>query len=345
MGKDLNTEVVDEKVDASSEKVDGGGGEKPPEKSDLELKRDNLLQLGRGMESPVEKKPDEEEEEIEEYDWDTLKMDIPILEKNGYKNVKEALERLAGGFPQFQKDRDIVSALEKAGYDTPEKQKELLARIEAKEEITPAKRPEAPKSYGESRREKLSAFLPKQVIDPETEMPRGLTEEEKKFELSYLENWAESIVPAGVIDSVGEMDGRIWDLKDKLLFNLFRLEPVMEQFKDKILPDSTYSDLLKFSQEYPRTCYEIMEKAERNGQNPYKSLYHHFITTTNKDKIDAEKRKQWEEERTKEEKKKTDAKSETARRSGGEVEGGKAFKDLSLEEKRKNLAKRMNQLA
>lgn len=346
MAEDLNKEVVDTKTEI----IDEGGG-KPPEPTELETKRENLLQVGRDMDkSTEEEKPEEEEEILDEEDYRKKSFEeilgkYPKIKNLNPKGLDEILTRYEGGLTTLEEEGEFLADLKKLGVDSPETRNELKAKLKAKEEIAPVKKAELPKGYKETRKEKLSAFLPKQMIDPETEMPRPITEEEKNSQLSYLENWAESIVPSDVVDSVGEMDGRIWDLKDQLLFNLFRLEPILEQFKDKILPDNTYADLLKFSKEYPRTCYEIMQKAEKDGQNPYKALYHHFVTTTQKDKIEVEKKKQWEEERSREEKKKSEARSETTRRSGEEQTTGKAFKDMTLEEKQKDLAKRMKQLA
>lgn len=315
---------------------------KPPEKSSLEQKREELLKTDE--EKPEEKKP-EEEFEIQDVDWDALMEKFPRIAKMDVKGIEDVLSRYDGGLEQFGRDRQFVAELENLGYDTRVKREEVLAKLRAKEDITPPAKPEPEKTFKDTRIERLAQLVPKQVRDPDTENPetgavipggvRAITEEERVAEQKRLESFAEAISPSDLPDTVDRLQDETLNLQDKLTFTLFRLQPILEEFKDKILPETVYKELIGFSEKFPRTCAEIIETAQKKGENFYVPLYHHFITTTKKEQIEAEQKKRWEEGRTKEEEKKKAAKIETAKRAGESLEPQKSFAEKSVMAKRK----------
>lgn len=319
--------------------------EKPPEKkeeepeaelSDLEKREQELIAQ---EEEETGEKPPESSEEFEELDWDQLKEKHPEIEKLGIKNMADLVDKYFGGLQDFQKNAEIVKDLKKLGYETPAEREELFKKLSTKEEAktTEKKEETTEKTFADKRRESLSALLPKEVMDPDSEEPRALTEEEKKAYLERTNRFADAIMPADLPDTVDRVGAETTDLRDDLAWALFQLQPVLEKFKDEVVPTSVRGEIREHSKRFPRTYMDIVEAALKNGENFYTPVYHHFMTNTKRDLIEAEKRKRWEQERDEEDKKKKDAKTETAKKRKDTTSGPKSWKEMTLAEKEADL--------
>jgi len=316
-----------------------------PEPTPLDKKREEILKTGDEPEPEPKPEPKPGDEfEIQDVDWDALMEKHPELAKLGIEGVEQLAERYAGGLKDFQADREIVAQLEKAGINSPQLRDELLAKLKAKEDITPPAKPEPEKTFKDTRSERLAQLVPQQVRDPDTEDPgtgavirggvRAITEEEKVAEQKRLETFAESISPGDLPDKVDRVDMENLNLQDDLSWLLFKLQPLLKKHDD-LLSDDIRKQILDHSKQFPQTYAEIVLNAKKNGKNHYEAVYHHFITTTKQEQIDAEKKKNWETERTKEEEKKKAAKVETAKRAGESLEPQKTFAEKSVMAKRK----------
>ena len=296
---------------------------------------------------PPEKKPEKkDDDEIIDFDWDKAMEKYPQLAKLEVKDVEDVFSRYAGGLEDFAKNAEIVKELKKLGYETPGERDELFRKLANKEEIVPPSKPEPEKTFKDTRGEKLAQLIPKQVRVPDTEDPetgkvtpggvRAISEEEKVVEQKRLETFAEAISPGDLPDTVNQIETDTLDLKDDLNWALFRLQPFLDEHKDKLLPDSIRGEILEHSKKFPRTYAEIVEKATKDGQNYYRAVYHHFVTTTKKEQIEAEKKKQWETEFKADEEKRTAAKGEVTGKPG-EPGKAKTFSEMSLAEKEKHI--------
>jgi hypothetical protein len=305
----------------------------PVEKSSLQLQEEKIL--GLGQEEPKKDESDFEESVV---DWDELMEKHPGIAKLGKNDLDEILTSYEGGLEQFNKDRELVAELEKDGYDTREKKIEALKqlrelRAKSGTTIPLTKGEETLKSFREQRQEKFSAIIPAQIQDPDTGEVRALTDEERKARLAGHEAYAETICPGDVPDRVSSLEMDSWGIKDELYWTLMRLEPILEQFKDKILPNNVRQDIIKHSRQFPKTYEEITQKAIAEGRNPYKAAHHHFISTTKADLIEAEKKKAWESEFKANEEKKKIAMTTEKGTKGGEPGAPKSFKDMTTWEK------------
>lgn len=313
-----------------------------PAPSHLDELEESILSTEKKEDKPAEKKEEEEEFVEEDVDMDTLKEKHSIIDKLKLKHssvnelLDDVLTRYAGGQEQFQQNAEFIKDLEREGVVTPDQRKELLIKLKAKADIAPPAKPETEKTFKDTRKEKLSTLIPKQTVDPETEESRPLTDEEKGRELKKLEDLAEMISPSHLPDTVNRIEINSLDLKDELSWALFKLQPLLEEHKDKLLPDSVRGEILEHSKKFPKTYAEIVEKAERDGKNYYTAVYHHFITTTKKEQIEAEKKKQWEAEYKADEEKRKSAKGETTTKPG-EPEKAKTFFEMSLAEKERHI--------
>jgi len=307
--------------------------EPKPEPTELEKKRDAIL---KGEPEPGPEPKPKPDEEIEEVDWDKLMEENPELAKLGVKSVKDLAERYSGGLEQWRLDRDFMKQLEESGYDTKAKRKEILAKLQAKEDIKPPVKPEAPESFKNTRSKKLSSLIPQQRIDPTTEEARPLTEEEKAQEIKKMDDFAEMVYPSETEEVVKNTNAMAFDNEDDIQWLLFQLAPILEKFKDELIPNSVRADIQRHSELFPKTYQEIILEAKKKGQNFYNAVYHHFVTTTKSDQIEAERKKRWEEERVKEEeKKKTALDLEKKKKKGEPLETPKEFGKKSLMDKRK----------
>lgn len=309
---------------------------KPEEKSSLEQKREELLKEEEKSteEKTAEEKKAKEEFEEEEVDWDALMEKFPRIAKMDVKDIEDVLSRYDGGLEQFDRDRAFVAELEKLGYDTRVKREEVLAKLKGKGDITPPAKPEPEKTFKDTRSERLAQLVPQQVRDPETGEARAITEEEKATEQKRLESFAESISPGDLPDKVDRVDMDNLNLQDDLSWLLFRLEPLLKK-QDDLLSDDIRKQILDHSKQFPQTYAEIVLNAKKSGKNHYAAVYHHFITMTKQEQIDAEKKKNWKEEQLEEDKKKKAAKVETAKRAREPLEPQKTFAEKSVMAKRK----------
>lgn len=338
--------AVEEKVEEPE--VEEPKPPEPPEKSPLEQKREDILKEDEEppeeKEKPEEKKP-EGEFEVQDVDWDALGEKYPTIKKLNLMSPEELAKSYDGGYEQWQRDRQYIAELEKLGYDTREKREEVLAKLRAKEDIAPPAKPEPEKTSRQSRSERLAKFIPRRIRDPDTIDPdteevspgkvRPITEEEKVAKQKEFDSFAEAISPGDLPDTVDRLEIDTLNQQDELAWILFRLQPLLEEHKDKILPNDIRKQILDHSEKFPRTYAEIVENARKKGQNHYEAVYHHFITTTKRDQIDVEKKKRWEAEHSREEEKKRAAKVETAKRADESLEPSKTFGEKSVMAKRK----------
>jgi len=304
-----------------------------PELSDLEKREQELV---KQEEEEKETPP----EDIEDIDLQAIKEKHQIVEKLKLKDssiadlLDDVLTRYAGALPTLQRDSEIVAELKKAGYETPEERAELFAKLKTKAEIspTPETTEKPPETWADVRRKKLLDYVPK--TDPNTGAP--LSQEEKDKQLKVLEEYADSIVPATLPDDVSKLWSGTLSLRDELNWALFRLQPILEQHSEDLIPENVRSEILEHSKKFPYVYAGIVDQARKEGKNYYEAVYHYFINTTKGERIEAEKRKRWEAEREKEEAKKRAAKTESAKTVGG-VKTSKSWKDMSFAEKEAEL--------
>ena len=311
-----------------------------PEPSHLDKLEKSILSTekkeDKPKDTPGEKAKEGDEDEITDFDWDAAMEKHPKLAKLGVKDVDDVFSRYEGGLGDFEKNAEIVAKLKKLGYETPGEREELFKKLSTKEEIVPPVKPEPEKTFKDTRRESLSKLIPKKTIATETEESRPLTDEENSRELKRLEDFAEMISPSHLPDTVDRIEANGLDLKDDLSWVLFRLQPFLDEHKEKLLPDSVRGEILEHSKKFPQTYAEIVEKATKEGRNYYAAVYHHFITNTKKEQIEAEKKKQWEAEYRADEEKRKAAKAE-AEGKPGEPGKAKTFSELSLADKEKHI--------
>jgi len=309
-----------------------------PAPSHLDELEEKILSSGekedKSKDTSGEKAKEDAGDEIIDFDWDEAMERHPKIAKLGVEDIEDVLSKYEGGLEDFQKNAEIVKELKKLGYETPSEREELFKKLATKEEVAPSPKSEQGKTFKDIRREKLSTLIPKQVVDPETEEPRSLTDEEKDRELKKLEDFAETIFPSHLQDAVNRIEAGSLDLKDELAWTLFRLQPILEKFKDDLIPDSVRAEIIEHSKEFPKTYEEIVQKATKDGKNFYSAVYHHYTSTTKKEQIEAEKKKQWESEYKANEEKRKAAQAETTSKPG-EPGKAKTFSEMSLAEKEK----------
>lgn len=310
-----------------------------PELSDLEKREQELIEQEKAEKEEIETPS----EDIEDIDLQAIKEKHQIIEKLKLKDgsvaelLDDVLTRYSGSLPTLQKDAEIVAELKKRGYETPEQRAELFAKLDAKTDLTPKpETEEKPKTWADTRREKLAAFVPNEIYNQETGENVALSQEEKDKRLKVMEDYADSIVPASLPDDVSAIGSETLSLRDELSWALFRLQPILEQHKEQLIPEGIRSEILEHSKKFPHMYAAMVEKARAEGKNYYETVYDYFINTTKKEQIEAEKRKRWEAEREKEEAKKKAAKTESAKK-GGELKTSKSWKEMSFPEKEAEL--------
>lgn len=306
-----------------------------PEPSHLDKLEKSILSTEKKEEKKEPEKKLEDEEEVVDFDWDKAMEKHPNLAKLGVKDVADVFSRYEGGLEDFQKNAAIVKELKKLGYETSNEREELFKKLATKEDVAPPSKPETEKTSRDLRVEKLAQLVPQQVRDSETGEARATTEEEKVAEQKRLESFAESVSPGDLPDRVDHVDMENLNLQDDLSWLLFKLQPLLKKHDD-LLSDDIRKQILDHSKQFPQTYAEIVLNAKKNGKNHYEAVYHHFITTTKQEQIDAEKKKNWETEHKADEEKRMAAQAEAAGKPGG-PEKAKTFSDMSLVEKEKHI--------
>jgi len=260
-----------------------------------------------------------EEVETEELDWDELSKKYPQIEKLGYKNVTDLIDRHFGGLPEFEKDHELVAELEKRGYNTPEKRTELFKQIDqglhgTPKEIPPATKPEVT-DFKTSRKTNLESYFKSRGKYNEMGELVALTPEEMKAQVESYEGLAEALVPSAEIEKIGRLSNALDGLEENFLWEMYKYSGAYDGSKRGIIQDSVRKEITdKLVKEFPATAMEIVQKARQAGRNWWSDLHNYYIATTQKEKINEAQTKREQEIKEQEAQKRLKAQTETPKK-------------------------------
>ena len=318
-----------------------------PEKNESEKLRESILKEGEEPVESLETKPEEieskekeSEEEIVEGDWDDLMTkypDIAGLVKDSKDPLTEILSRYSGGLKDLTTASQFNAELKKLGYDTPEKRENLFQALKSGA-VSPGQpdKTQIPQTFKEQRKAKLLELLPqtrKNEMDEDIVIP----EQERQEMLKNSEAWAESILPSNVVETVNDTQGLAMELMHKLEFELFRLQPILEEYKDKLIDPKVYYQVNDFFKPLQYMAKEIIATARKENRQYFPALYEYMMFKTQGNKVVDEKVQQALAEKEKELRKKADAKTLELKGKGKSLETEKQFDKMNLTEKRRHI--------
>lgn len=300
-----------------------------PEKTETEILRAEIEKNQQTLvdESKValEPRPEEKEpeEEVVEGDWDELMTKYPAIAgliKDSKDPLNDILSRYSGGLKDLTKATQFTEELKKLGYDTPEKRENLFQALKSGAvKLGQEDKAQTPQTFKELRKAKLLELLPK-TRKNEADEDMAIPEQERQAMLQNSEAWAESILPSEVVDRVNDTQGLALELMDRLEFELFRLQPILEENKDKLIDPKIYDQVNEFFKPLKHLAKDIVATARKEGKPYFPALYDYFMHKTQGNKIVDEKVQQTLAEKEKELKKKNDAKTLDVKNKGKSLE-------------------------